>query len=435
LTAVSSAEITSLTTSVTTLTSDLANARAQADTLISELAAMTGTSSAAKADLTAARQAVDDQTARADALQEAMAKAEAAAADAEAAKRKLEVRVSNLEAELAAAGDVTELKRYVSNRTIGLSPLIPSKICATLTPAFRESPSRDLEAQLASVQTTLAASEASLATARASAAELQDQLDASHAACMDAETEISRLETVDRERSVSASETAADRQAALNQVELERGALQSELDGLQDELRTAEEGHRRILEVERESAAETAALLAEASSKLAASEKAVSKLSAKLALKEEETKELARALMETPPAAEPTPSSLAADVDDAIRSPEEERKTVGSLRLTEEEAEGVKRMENAISRLRSERDGLRAEREDLQRSIRFSVRPIVPSTRCSMPADAGSLYLNAHGRRPRLSPPRSTSPPSLKPWRTSSRNTPPSGSSPPTRSL
>lgn len=389
LTATSSTEIASLTASVSTLTYDLVTARAQADTLVSELAAMSQTAKTAKADLDAACQAADDQAARANALQEAMIKADAVAAEAEEAKRKLQSRVVALEADLAAAGDLGELKN-------------------------------DLEADLASVQTTLVASEASFAAARSSAADLQDQLDVSQAACMDAEAEISRLEMVDRERSASASETAADRQAALDQVELERDALRSELDGLRAELRSAEQGHRRTLEAERESEAETATLLAEATGKLAASEKAVVKLSAKLALKEEETKELARALMEMPAAADPAPLPAPVAVDNTARSSPDD----GSLRLTEEEAEGVKRMENAISRLRGERDGLRAEREELQRSIRFSVR-LVPWSWPS-PATAADFSTVLLNRRPRLLRLRSTSPLLREPSRTSSRSMRPS---------
>lgn len=231
----------------------------------------------------------------------------------------------------------------------------------------------ELEAALATAQTTLASTERSLAAARSSAADLADQLEASHSACMDAEAEIDRLETLDRDRSADAVAKTAAQQTVLHQVEVERDALQSQLDERNKELRLAQEHHQRILEVERGSAAETAALLAEATTKLTASEKAVTRLSAKLALKEEETKELARALMEAPAAVVPVPSPVSAAVNDAARSLSDDEKADGSLRLTEEEAEGVKRMESAIARLRSERDGLRIEREELQRSIRFSV--------------------------------------------------------------
>lgn len=348
-----------------------------------------------------------------------MAEAQTVRFGVEQEREELRARVKELEGRVEGACRVEEEKRCVHS----LSSPVGTARLLTLSPFPPLLRTSDLDARLTALQTTLATSDAALASARTTAADLQDQLDASQSACLDAEAELSRLAA---ELALALpAEAASELRAKLDQALLDVRALEEDVRVLRGEMAAAEDGHRRVVEVLREdvdaaasrSADEAAALERERAEHTAA----LGKLAARLAAKDDEVKELSRALMAVPssparPATARTPSpplalaapAVAGALDRALAED-------GALRLTEDEAAGVARMEDAIVRLRAERDGLRAEREDLQRSIRFSVRALLvvssvarltsgPDPRRSAPSPS----LRAAHRRPRRARPSPT---------------------------
>lgn len=165
-------------------------------------------------------------------------------------------------------------------------------------------------------------------------------------------------------------EEAEEREAELTRVKLEVSELTREVGVLECDLEKMEESHRVEVEGFESSNASSKAALEDVRQVLSVKEKEVSKLQLKLSTKEEEIRELTRALQATPPPApavelppvEPSP------VKNATRDLD------GGIRLSKKEAEGVERMEGAIARLRAERNALLLEKEELSRSIDFSVR-------------------------------------------------------------
>lgn len=170
-------------------------------------------------------------------------------------------------------------------------------------------------------------------------------------------------------------EEAEEKEAELTRVKLEVSELTREVGVLECDLEKTEESHRVEVEGFESSNASSTAALEEVRQVLSVKEKEVSKLQLKLSTKEEEIRELTRALQATPP---PAPAVELPPVEPSPVEPSPVKNATrdldGGIRLSKEEAEGVERMEGAIARLRAERNALLLEKEELSRSIDFSVR-------------------------------------------------------------
>lgn len=194
------------------------------------------------------------------------------------------------------------------------------------------------------------------------------------AACATAEAEVDRLGALLQDHSTASEADNRDNQLTIARQQIED--LRIEVAQIKQDAAEAEDDHRQItvaLRATQAAAKENEkALLArqlEIAEQLEKKESDLQIVSTALATKEDEVAALVEAVRRANETAASAAAAASAGPDSSTSAPD----AVSSFSPSQLELEGIQRLQDAVARLRAERDGLRSEQDELRLSLSFSV--------------------------------------------------------------
>ena len=198
--------------------------------------------------------------------------------------------------------------------------------------------------------------------------------------CHTAEQKVLQLEETLRDRSTASEADDRDNQLLLAREELT--TLRVEIEEIKKDAIEAEEDHRKAVSelraVGQEKDRQAAARHEKVAEELEKKELELLTVTSALQTKETEIATLVEAARTANDAA--AEAAAAAGAAESGRSTPAPAAAMSSFSPTQLELEGIQRLQDAVGRLRGERDGLMSELDEMRLALSFSVRRIITLT-------------------------------------------------------